>query len=130
MERKSPESGLDELLRLSRATAKMEKDLAQKEQQEAQQRQKVQGAVQGLREISISVALEQLKPVATTEVLEEVRSLAHKNGTEDLRKLITNLTSDLEKRVSRVSATNPEMALVESSVKTLAILLSLFFSLK
>ena len=130
MESKSPESGFDELMRLQQQTTKMGQDITDREQQNAEQRQKVQGALQGLKEISISVALEQLKPVATPEIIEEVQSLTQKQGTGDLRKLITDLVDDLERCVSRISASNPDIAPIERSVKTLAILIGLFFSLQ
>ena len=86
MNSKSPESGLDELMRLSRETARMGQDVRQKEQQEVEHYQKVQEVVQGLREISFSVALEQLKPVATAEIIEKVRSLLNKQDTKELRR--------------------------------------------
>jgi len=130
MDSESPESGLDELMRLSRQTAKMGQEVEEKEKQKAEYNQKVHGVVTGLREISFSVALEQLKLIATPEIIEEVSALTDKPGTEDLRKLISTLTHDLEIQVSRTSVSNPEMEPIERSVKTLAIIIGLFFSLK
>ena len=105
-------------------------ELTQKEQQRTEQRQKVQGVLQGLRGIKVSTAVEQLKLVAAPEIIEEISSLTHKQGTEDLRKLISNLTDDLERSVRGLSASDPDMVPIERSVKTLAILLELFFSLR
>lgn len=130
MESKSPESGFDELLRLQQQTNMMGQEITDREQQNAEQRQKVQGALQGLKEISISVALEQLKPVAIPEIIEEVQSLTQKQGTGNLRRLITDLVDDLERCVSRVSTSNQDIAPIERSVRTLAILIGLFFSLQ
>ncbi|MFC1954720.1 hypothetical protein ACFLVZ_02735 [Chloroflexota bacterium] len=130
MSSESPESGLDELMRLSRQTAKMGREVDEKEKQKAEYNQKVHGVVTGLREISFSVALEQLKLIATSEIIEEISSMMNKPGTEDLRKLISTITHDLETQVSRASASNPEMESIDRLVKTLAIITGLFFSLK
>ena len=130
MKSESPESGFNELMRLSRQTANEAQELTKKEQQRAEQRQIVQGVLQGLKEINVSVAIEQLKSVATPRIIEEISSLTHKQDTEDLRKLISDLVHDLEKRIGGISASNPDMVPIERSVKTLAILIELFLSLK
>ena len=130
MASESSESGFDELMRLSRETARKGQELAQREQQQAEQRQKVRGVLQGLKEIKVSVALEQLKLVAATEFIEEISSLTEKQGTGDLRKLISDLTEDLEKQIENFAASNPDMVPLERSVKTLTILIDLFFSLQ
>ncbi|MFC1943652.1 hypothetical protein ACFLWO_03635 [Chloroflexota bacterium] len=130
MESKSPESGLDELMRLSRQTANEAKELDRKEQQRAEQRQVVQGALKGLREISVTVTVEQLKQVATPEIIEEVGSLKYQQGTEDLRRLVSRLANDLERHIDKVSASTPDMVPIQRSVKTLIILLELLFSLQ
>ena len=129
MKSKSPESGFDELMRLSQKTTSEAQELTRREQQRAEQRQVVQGVLQGLKEINVSVAVEQLKRVATPEIIEEIRSLKHKQDTGDLRKLISDLANDLEKRVGSVSASNQDMLPIERSVKTLAILIELYFAL-
>ncbi|MFC1861696.1 hypothetical protein ACFLT4_04940 [Chloroflexota bacterium] len=130
MESNSQESGFDELLRLSQETAKKEQELTKREQQRTEQRQKVQGVLQGLREIQVSIAVEQLRLVATPEIIKVISSLTHKQDTEDLRKLISNLVDDLEKHLRSVSPSNSDMVPIERSVNTLAILLELFFSLR
>jgi len=130
MEPKPPESGLDELIRLSQETARKKQELAEREQQRTKQRQKVQGVLEGLKTIKVSIAVEQLKLVSTPEIIEEISSLTHKQGIEDLRKLISSLTDDLEKGIRSVATSNPDMVPIERSVKTLAILLELYFSLR
>ncbi len=130
MESESTESGFDELTRLSQQFTKQEQERTKREQQRAEQREEVQNVLGGLRELTVSMAIEQLKLVATPDIIEEVNSLKRKQGTGDLRKLISNLTDDLENRIGIVSASNPDMAPLERSMKTLNILLDLFFSLK
>ena len=126
----SDESGLEELLRLSQQFTKKEQDRTKKEQQRAEQKQKVQGVLQGLREINFSVALQQLELVAAPEVIDEVSSLKGKEGKEDLRKLITDLADDVERRMGRLSSEDTGVAEIKQAVSTLTILLSLFFALQ
>ena len=130
MEANPPESGFDELMRLSRETARKGEELTKREQQRAQQRQKVQGVMQGLREIKFSVAVEQLRLVAVPEITEGIISLSHEHDTQGLRKLVSEMTDELEKQVDSFSAADPDIAPIERSVKTLVILIDLFFSLQ
>ncbi len=130
MKPKPPESGLEELIRLSQETARKKQELAERERQRTKQRQKVQGVLEGLKAIKVSIAVEQLKLVSTPEIIKEINSLTHKQGTEDLRKLMSRLTDDLEKRIRNVATSNPSMVPIERSIKTLAILLELYFSLR
>ncbi len=130
MESKSPENGFDELTRLSQQFNKLEHETTQREKQRAEQRKKVQGVLGGLRELTVSMAIEQLKPVATPEIIEQVNSLKSKQGTAELRKLISNLANDLEKRIGIVTKANPSVQPIERSIKTFIILMELFFSLE
>ena len=130
MESEPPESGFEELMRLSQQFTRQGQERTAREKQRAEQGKKVQGVLQGLKELNVSMAIEQLKLVATPDIIEEVNSLKRKQGTGDLRKLISNLTDDLENRIGIVSASNPDMAPLERSMKTLNILLDLFFSLQ
>jgi len=123
------ESGLDELMRLSRQTARQAENLAVVEQQRQERRETAQSVRQGLRGISISVAVEQLKPIATKEIIAAIESLNKKPDTKDLRKLISDLVHKLERQTSGLSAANRDLEEVESSVKTLAILVELYFAL-
>ena len=130
MESTSPENGLEELLRLSKKFTKSEQEHTKKEQDHAERRQKAQGVQQGLAEIKVSVAVEQLKLVAAPEIIEEVSSLRLKRGAGDLRILISNLAANLERHVDSASSSNADMVQIERSVKTLAILIELLFSLE
>ena len=130
MESEPPESGFEELMRLSQQFTRQGQERTAREKQRAEQGKKVQGVLQGLKELNVSMAIEQLKLVATPDIIEEVNSLKRKQGTGDLRKLISNLTDDLENRIGIISASNPDMTPLERSMKTLNILLDLFFSLQ
>ena len=130
MESESPESGFEELMRLSQQFTRQGQERTAREKQRAEQGKKAQGVLQGLKELNVSMAIEQLKLVATPDIIEEVNSLKRKQGTGDLRKLISNLTDDLENRIGIISASNPDMTPLERSMKTLNILLDLFFSLQ
>jgi len=126
MESETPEDGFEELLRLSRETSKVEQNLTRKEQELVQKTQ----VVHGLREIKVSVALEQLKLFAAPEIVEVVNSQKHKRSTEDLRKLILDLASELETSVSGGAGSNLDAVSTERTVKTLVILIELLFSLE
>ena len=130
MESESPESGMEELMRLSQQFTRQEQEHTKREQQQAAQREKTQGVLQGLTELKMSTAIEQLKLVATPEIIEEVNSLKGKPVTEGLRRLISNLADDLENHISVAAASNQDMAPLEQSMKTLTILMDLFFSLQ
>lgn len=130
MESKSPENGFDELTRLSQQFKKHERESTHREKQRAEQRKKVQGALGGLRELTVSMTVEQLKLFATPEIIEQVSSLKNKQGTAELRKLISNLANDLEKHIGIVASANPSVQPLERSIKTLIILMELFFSLE
>ena len=130
MESEPPESGFDELMCLSKQFKNQERESTQREKQRAEQRKKVQDVIGGLKELKVSMAIEQLKLVTTPEIIEEVDSLRHKQGTEELRKLISNLATNLEKSVGSASSSKADTVSIESSVKTLAILIELLFSLE
>jgi len=130
MESEPPESGFEELMRLSQQFTRQGQERTAREKQRAEQGKKAQGVLQGLKELNVSMAIEQLKLVAAPDIIEEVNSLKRKQGTGDLRKLISNLTDDLENRIGIISASNPDMTPLERSMKTLNILLDLFFSLQ
>ena len=129
MTTESSNSGLDELKRLSEQFKKEEYEATQREEQAARQRKKSQGVLGELRAFSISVAMGQLQLVATPEMIEQVSALKNEQGTAKLRKLIDNLIYDLEKRISIIAVANPDIEPIERSMKTLAILVGLLFSL-
>jgi len=129
MKRGSGESGLEELMRLSRETTRQAKEIDEMQKRRAEQREMSQSVRQGLRGISISVAVGQLKQVASSELIREVNSLVNKQDNRGLRKLIIDMVHDLERYTGNISATKLEPEKIRRSVKTLAILLELYFAL-
>ena len=123
------ESGIDELMRLSRKFTKQKEDHEKQERQRQEQGKKVRGVLQGLQALNLSMAITQLKTVARPDVIDKVTALKDKAGTEDLRKLITNIIDDLDKQLGTSSLTKSEITSASNSVKTLSILLDLYFSL-
>ncbi|MFC1958183.1 hypothetical protein ACFLVQ_01270 [Chloroflexota bacterium] len=130
MAAKSSESGFDELMRLSQQFKRQEREATHREQQSARQRKKTQDVLSELRGFSISVAIGQLEMIADPGMVEKVDALRSKRGTAELRGLIRNLAYDLEKRIRTVAAADPDIKPIESSIKTLAILMELLFSLE
>lgn len=124
------ENGMEELLRLSRGLSKKTEDAGRQEARKKRERAEQKQALLGMRGITFSMALEQLKIIsAEADVIKKVGSCQAKEGTEDLRKLIVALTGELESRVSKMTRAAPEMSGLERSVKTLSILIDLVFSL-
>jgi hypothetical protein len=123
------EDGLDELMRLSqRFTRQQEEQEAQERQREEKGRQ-VRGVLQGLKALNISMAVQQLESVATPEIIKEVNSLSTKESTDDLRKMISSLAEDLENQLSSISSSVPGTTPLVNSMRTLNILMDLYFSL-
>ena len=130
METETPENGMDELLRLSRGLTRKTEDAAKHEARGQQQAAEKRQVILGLRGITFAMALEQLKIVSAEDtVVARVSAYKDKEGTADLRNLITGLTSELEGMAGKMSRANPELASVERSIKTLSILIDLLFSL-
>ena len=124
------ESGIDELMRLSRQFTRQQEEHDKQERQRQEQGKKVQGVLQGLKDLNLSMALGQLKDVATPEVIQQVTALKNKSDTEDLRKMITSLVDELEKKLNDASGSKTEMTKLINSTRTLSILLDLYFSLQ
>ena len=124
------ESGIDELMRLQQQFTRQEQERTDRARQREEQGKKTRGVLQGLKELKVSMAVEQLKTVATPAIIEEVSALRNKPGTGDLRKAISDLADDIENRISTVSASNPDMESLVSSMRTLTVLLDLYFSLQ
>jgi hypothetical protein len=122
------DSGMDELLALSRKFTKQKEDNEKQERQRIEQGKKVKGVLQGLQELNLNMALNQLKTVAKPEIIQQVATLRTKPGTESLRKLITKLVEDTEKQVGNLTPKSDITAL-SNSMRTLSILLDLYFSL-
>jgi len=130
MESETPENGLEELLQLSQRFNKKAEDTVKQENRKKQELAEKGQVIQGLREITFSMALEQLKIVsAEADIFEKVTAFKTKQDTEGLRKLIVDLMSELEGRTSKMSRSNPELASIERSIKTVSVLVDLFFSL-
>jgi hypothetical protein len=130
METEPPESGFDELMRLSQQFTRQQEEHEEKERQRAEQGKKVRGVLDGLRELNMSMAMEQLQQVATPEIIKEVNALRNKPGTDDLRKIISNLAEDLESRLRAISSKNTDAAPLVNAMRTLNILMDLYFSLQ
>lgn len=123
------ESGLDELMRLQQQFTRQQEEHDEQERRREEQGKKVQGVLQGLQALNVSMAIEQLKTIATPEIIKEVNALKSKGGTDDLRKMISSLADDLEKRLGAISAAKAETASLVNSMRTLNILMDLYFSL-
>jgi len=123
------ESGIDELMRLSRRFTRQQEEREKQERQRQEQGKKVRGVLQGLKDLNLSMAMQQLKTVAKPEIIRQVSALKSKDGTEDLRKMITTIADDLEKHLGAVSASKTEMTPLVNSMRTLSILMDLYFSL-
>jgi hypothetical protein len=130
MESKSGESGLDELLRLSRQITRIDQEQTRAAREQAERGRAVKELQQNLIELKASVALEQLKPIASSEIIREVSSLKNTQNTGSLRKLILDLSGELEMWASKSPRTNVDTASAERSAKTLAILIELLFSIE
>ncbi|MFC1918102.1 hypothetical protein ACFLXH_05575 [Chloroflexota bacterium] len=126
MTEKPAESGMEELMRLSRQTSKVQQQITRKEREHTD-RTKV---VQGLKDLKITVALEQLRLMAKPEITETVASLKNKQSTAELRKIISDIALELENSVDNISAVKPDVTAMERPIKTLAILIELLFSLE
>jgi hypothetical protein len=118
------ESGLDELLALSRKFTKQKAENEAKERQRIEQGKKVQGVLHGLQELNINMALQQLKTVANPDVIKQVTALKTKGGTDDLRKMISSMADGLEKSLGA----KKENAALYNEIRALNILLDLYFS--
>jgi len=130
MTQKPKESGMEELRRLSRQTANMGKKMQEEEKQKAAYEKNMQGVVAGLRGISFSVALNQLKLLAEPGIYEKVEAMQRQPDTKELRRLISDIARTLEKETGKASKNNPEFESIGNTSKTLAILISLLFSLQ
>jgi len=123
------ESGIDELMRLSQQFTRQQEEHEEQERQRVEQGKKVQGVLHGLQDLNISMTLEQLKPVAPPEIIKEVESIKTTGATEDLRKVISGLADDLEIKIGSISATDTDRTALLNSMRTLNILMDLYFSL-
>lgn len=122
------ESGIDELMRLSRQFTRQQEEHEDREKQREAQGKKVKGVLQGLKDLNLSMAIEQLKTVAKPEIIKQVSVLRSKDNTDDLRKLISSIADDLEDRLRTISTSKTDIAPLVNSMRTLNILMDLYFS--
>jgi len=122
------ESGIDELMRLSRQFTRQQEEREDREKQREAQGKKVRGVLQGLKDLNLSMALEQLKAVAPPEVIKQVNALKNQENTDELRKIITDLADDLENKLRVISSPKSEATQLVKSMRTLNILMDLYFS--
>ena len=115
-------------MRLSRQFTRQEHEDTRREQQRAEQKKKVQDVLGGLKDLRLTMAVEQLRLVASPEIVEKVESLKNKQGNEELRWLISDLADELEGTISTLSAANEELKPLESSIRALVILMELYFA--
>jgi hypothetical protein len=124
------ESGIDELMRLSRQFTRQQEEREAREKQRQAQGKKVRGVLQGLKELNLEMAIAQLKPIAAPEVVRQVNALKTQEGTETLRRLISSTAEDLEDRLRALTGPNVETASLCNAMRTLNILMDLYFSLQ
>jgi hypothetical protein len=75
------ESGIDELMRLSRQFTRQQEEHEAREKQREAQGKKVKGVLQGLKELNFSMAVTQLKTVARPEIVKQVNALKSQEHT-------------------------------------------------
>jgi len=123
------EDGFDELMRLQQQFTRQQKNQEDQERQREEQGKKVQGVLQGLKDLNISMAVQQLKGVAAPELIAEVNALGQQEGTDDLRKMITGLADEVEKRLGDLPPEKDAPNPLVDRMRTLSILIDLYFSL-
>jgi hypothetical protein len=122
------ESGIDELMRLSQQFTRQQEEREDREKQREAKEKKVKGVLQGLADLNFSMAIEQLKAVAEPEVIKQVNALRGRGNTDELRKLMSNIADDLEDGLRAIAASKSDAAPLVNSMRTLNILMDLYFS--
>ncbi len=130
MKSESRESGLEELLRISRQISRVDHEQTRAEKDQAERKKAAKELQRSLIQLKASVALGQLRAVAAPEIIKEVAALKEKQSTEGLRKTILDLSGELERWASSKSRTERDTAAMERSAKSLAILIELLFSIE
>jgi ribosomal protein L22 len=127
---KEEESGLDELMRLSRQFTRQQAEHEAKEKHRQAQGKKVRGVLQGLKDLNLDMAVTQLQAVAKPEVVKQVSALKTQENTEALRKLISGIADELEDKLRAVQMPKADTIALCNSMRTLNILMDLYFSLQ
>jgi hypothetical protein len=122
------ESGIDELMRLSQQFTRQQEEREDREKQREAKEKKVKGVLQGLADLNFSMAIEQLKAVAEPEVIKQVNALRGRGNTDELRKLMSYIADDLEDGLRAIAASKSDAAPLVNSMRTLNILMDLYFS--
>jgi glutamyl-tRNA reductase len=123
------ESGIDELMRLSRQFTRQQEEHDQREKQRQAQGKKVKGVLQSLKELNLNMAVTQLKTCARPEIVRQVNALKSQENTDALRKMISDIADDLENSLRALPAPKTETAPLVNAMRTLNILMDLYFSL-
>jgi hypothetical protein len=124
------ESGIDELMRLSRQFTRQQEEHEAREKQREAQGKKIKGVLKGLKELNFSMAVTQLKTVARPEIVKQVNALKSQESTDALRKMISSIADDLENRLRTLQAPKTDATYLLNSMRTLNILMDLYFSLQ
>jgi len=127
---KEEESGLDELMRLSRQFTRQQEEHEARAKQRQAQGKKVRGVLQGLKELNLDMAVTQLKAVARPEIVKQVSALKSQENTDILRKLISGIADDLEDRLRAIQVPKADATSLCNSMRTLNILMDLYFSMQ
>jgi hypothetical protein len=123
----SEESGLEELLRLSREIGEMEKSLVH---DLAQAGEKIHLSEKKLamwdlvKDIKESLILEKLSQVASDDEYSEFIALKKARNNRGLRDMVLRISRELEDKVTTTDYSKPDL---ERRVKMLAILLEFLF---
>ena len=124
------ESGIDELMRLSRQFTRQQEEHEARQKQREAQGKKVRGVLQGLKDLNLDMAITQLKTVATPEIVKQVSALKNQENTNALRKTISGIADDLEDRLRALPASKADTASLCNAMRTLNILMDLYFSMQ
>jgi hypothetical protein len=127
----SEESGLEELIRLSREIGNMEKVLvedlgnARKKKERVEKQQTLWSII---RDIKISLVLDKLKPLEVApEIIDAVSELREQLSTEKVRQLTLGLLGELKNSVDGGKDANLDLAEICRLVKTVSILVEFLF---
>lgn len=131
------ESGIEELLRLSREIGNMEKELVQdlgRARTKLERAEKRQALLSLVKDLKVSIVSEQLRSVATRRIVNTIESYIKSRDTRDLKNLISDVVYELEKRFSVEPSgaeshryTGIPSLSTEHLIKTLSILIEFLF---
>jgi predicted transcriptional regulator len=127
------ESGLEELQRLSREIGNRGRELARglgQARKSIEQVEKKRALWSVIRELKISMVLEELEPLVVFEIYNEVESLKHKRSTAGLNRIILKMIDELEKSLDVDDVSRLDMTAVKKKMKILSILMELAFYLQ